>query len=154
MVLHPKRERSSGDIIVMTARTEITGNIVDVSPHYWIPATVSAAIMFVYTIVHASVLLDGYLQTCRQYRVELLRFMRASGPMVQALQGRLTCPAVLDFMDFLHPDPAFDRRRLDRINTGACLVLALIAVWVSVGLWLGILVINAVQARRSRHLRV
>lgn len=73
---------------------------------------------------------------------------------VQALQGRITCPAVLDFMDYLQPDPSFDRRRIDRINTAACLVLALIATWVSVGLWLGILIINAVQARRSRHLRV
>lgn len=144
----------SGDIIVMTARTEITGTIVDISPNYWIPSTISAALMCLYTVVHASMLLDGYLQTCRQYRIELLRFMRASGPMVHALQGRITCPAVLDFMDYLHPDPSFDRRRIDRINTAACLVLALIAAWLSVALWLAIVVINAVQARRSRHLRV
>lgn len=138
----------------MTARTEITGTITDISPGYWIPAAISAALMLLYTIVHAAMLLDGFLQTCRQYRIELLRFMRASGPMVAALQGRITCPAVLDFMDYLHPDPSFDRRRIDRINTGACLVLALIAVWLSVVLWIVILVINVVQARRSRHLRV
>lgn len=138
----------------MTTRTEITGTISDVSPGYWIPSTISAAFMFLYTLVHAAMLLDGFLQSCRQYRIELLKYMRASGPMVLAVQGRLSCTAVFDFMDYLHPDVSFDRRRIDRINTSACLVLALITAWLSVALWLGILVINGIQSRRSRHLRV
>lgn len=138
----------------MTARSEAGSPDNDVSPYFWVPAACFAAFMFVYVLVHAAMLTDGFLQSCRQYRNELLKHMRASGPMVLAVQGRLSCAAVFDFMDFLHPDVSFDRRRLDRINTAACLVLALIAAWMSVALWMGVLIINIVQARRSRALRV
>lgn len=139
----------------MTARSEVSANDGnDVSPYYWIPAAIASGIMCLYVIVHASMLLDGFLYSCRQYRNELIKYMRASGPLVQAVQGRLTCPSVYDFMDYLHPDVSFDRRRIDRINTSACLVLALIATWISVVLWIAVFVINVIQVRQSRKLRV
>lgn len=126
----------------------------DISPYYWIPAATFSAIMVVYVLVHAAMLTQGFLQSCHQYRNELIKYTRASGPMVLAVQGRITCASVFDFMDFLHPDVSFDRRRIDRINTAACLVLALISVWISFALWIGVLVINITQARRTKSLRV
>lgn len=142
----------SGDIIVMTSRTEMTGS--EISPYWWIPASVAAIIMFIYTLVHASMFLDGFLQSCRQYRNEIVKYVHATGPLVAAIHGRITCSTVFDFMDYLHPDVSFDRRRIDRINTSACLILALITAWASVCLWMGIFIINVIQARRSRNLRV
>lgn len=138
--------------MVSTRTEKIPDN--DISPYYWIPAASFAAIMVVYVLVHAAMLTQGFLQSCHQYRNELIKYTRASGPMVLAVQGRITCASVFDFMDFLHPDVSFDRRRIDRINTAACLVLALISVWISVALWIGVLVINIIQARRTRSLRV
>lgn len=73
----------------MTTRSE-TGPDNDVSPYFWVPAACFAAFMFVYVLVHAAMLTDGFLQSCRQYRNELLKHMRASGPMVLAVQGRLS----------------------------------------------------------------
>lgn len=148
---HTVRQRSA-DIIVMTAKTEMTDN--EVSPYWWIPASVAAIIMFIYTLVHAAMYLDGFLQSCRQYRNEIIKYVHATGPLVAAIHGRLTCSSVFDFMDYLHPDVSFDRRRIDRINTSVCLILALITAWVGVCLWLGIFIINVIQARRSRNLRV
>lgn len=138
---------------VMTARSE-ESNDNTVSPYYWIPAAIASAIMIVYSLVHASMLLDGFLYSCRQYRNELIKYIRASGPMVLAIQGRITCASVFDFMDYLHPDVSFDRRRVDRINTSVCLVLALITTWLSVILWIAVFVINVIQARRTRKIRV
>lgn len=143
----------SGDIIVMTSRTELSNNN-EVSPNYWIPSCVNSCLMLIFTLVHASMYMDGFLQSCRQYRNELIKYTHATGQMVAVLQGRLTCASVFDFMDYLHQDVSYDRRRVDRINTSVCLVLALISAWCSVVLWLGIFIINVVKARRSRNLRV
>lgn len=137
----------------MTTRSEVS-NDNDVSPYYWIPAAVAAGIMIVYSLVHASMFLDGFLYSCRQYRNELIKYMRASGPMVLAVQGRITCASVFDFMDYLHPDVSFERRRIDRINTSICLLLGLITTWLTVILWIAVFIINVIQARRSRTLRV
>lgn len=142
----------SGDIIVMTSRAEVTDNAI--SPNYWVPAAFISIIMLIFTLIYASLYLYGFLQSCRQYRNELIKFMRATGQMVAAVQGRISCPAVFDFMDYLHPDVSFDRRRLDRINTPMCLVLSLIGAWISVGLWLLVSIINVVQARNTRKLRM
>lgn len=142
----------SGDIILMTTRSEITDN--DVSPYFWIPASVAAGIMILYTVVHAGMYLDGFLQSCRQYRNELIKYTFASGQMVAAVQGRITCSTVFDFMDYIHPDVSFERRRIDRINTSACLILALISAFCGVVLWIAVFIINVIQSKRSRVVRV
>ena len=137
----------------MTTRSELTESN-SVSPHFWIPAGIASGLMILYSIVHASMLLDGVIQTCNQYRNELIKSLRASGSMIPAIQARLTCVSVFDFMDYLVPDVSFDRRRIDRINSSICLVLALITAWATVVLWIAVFVINVIQARRSRSLRV
>jgi hypothetical protein len=91
-----------------------------------------AATMAIYMFIHAVILSDGYAKTCKQYRNELVKYTHASGPMVAVFQGRLSCPAVFDFMDYLHPDVNFDRRRdaKDRIDTSAALTIALVSTMV------------------------
>lgn len=141
----------------MTTRSEVSGSSSGyngVSPYYWIPASIASGFMIVYTLVHAIMLLIGFLNSCRQYRTEMIKYMRAGGSVVAAIQGRVSCTAVFDFMDYIHPDFSFDRRRIDRINSSACLVLALITAWGTVVLWIAVFVINVIQARRSRGLRV
>lgn len=136
----------------MTTQADVTDN--GISPNFWVPASIISIIMLIFTLIYASLYLNGFLQSCRQYRNELIKYMRATGPMVAAVQGRISCPAVFDFMDYLHPDVSFDRRRIDRINTPLCLVLSLIGAWVSVILWLIVTIINVTQARTTRKLRI
>lgn len=83
-------------MIVMTARQEIDED--EVSPHYWIPATFASGLMVLYALVHAIIYIDGAWQSCRQYRNELIKYMHATGPLVAAVQGRISCSAVFDFM--------------------------------------------------------
>lgn len=136
----------------MTTKSEVNDN--GISPNYWVPASIISIIMLIFTLIYASLYLNGYLQSCRQYRNELVKYMHATGRMVAAIQGRLSCSAVFDFMDYLHPDVTFDRRRIDYINTPLCLVLSLIGAWLSVLLWLIVSIINIAQARTTRKLRV
>lgn len=88
---------SSGEMIVMNARSEVTDDD-EVSPHYWIPSTFASGLMVLYTLVHAILYIDGAWQSCRQYRLELIKYMHATGPLVNAVQGRISCNAVFDFM--------------------------------------------------------
>lgn len=83
-------------MIMMTARSEVDED--EVSPHYWIPATFASGFMVIYSLVHAIVYVDGAWQSCRQYRNELIKYMQATGPLVSAVQGRISCSAVFDFM--------------------------------------------------------
>lgn len=89
-------------MIVMTAQSEDSFD--DISPYYWVPLGIIAIFMTIYMIVHASIYTAGYEISCRQYRQELVKYMQATGPMVQAIQGRLSCNAIFDFMDYIHPD--------------------------------------------------
>lgn len=89
-------KQRSGEIITMTTRTELTED--SVSPYYWIPASTVSVIMAIYTIVHASIYTDGFLRSCKQYRYELTKYMQATGNLVGAIQGRISCTAVFDFM--------------------------------------------------------
>lgn len=142
----------SGDVIVMTTRTELTDD--SISPYWWIPSSIAACLMTLYTLTHAAMALDGFLYACRQYRIELTKYMRATGALVESIQGRISCAAVFDFMDYIHPDVSYDRRRIDRINTPAALITGLIASWLCVALWAAIAFITIRQARRSRRVRV
>lgn len=80
--------------------------------------------------------------------------MHSVGNQVAVIQGRLQCTAVYDFMDYLMPDFNYERRREDRINTSAAMLIAAIATWVGFLLWLGATVINIRMSRTSQRLRV
>lgn len=136
----------------MTTRSEVRDD--SISPYYWIPTSVIGSIFIIYSLVHAAMLTIGFMRTCKQYRNELIKYMHATGDLVGAIQSRISCAAVFDFMDYLHPNVNFTRRRDGRINTSAALVLAMISSWMCVLLWIIILVINIGQARSSRQVRV
>lgn len=143
----------SGEVIVMTTKTDVTDED-DISPYYWIPVSIIGSFMALFTLIHAAMYLDGFLYSCKQYRNELIKHMQASGPLVAAIQGRLSCASVFDFMDYLHQDVSWDRRREGRINTAAALIIGLICSWTCIALWIWTVVIAAQRARASRRVRV
>ncbi|EAA14524.3 uncharacterized protein LOC120900696 [Anopheles arabiensis] len=145
------RQRS-GDVILMTTKTDVEED--DISPYYWIPASVIGSLMAVLTLVHAAMYLDGFLTTCKQQRNELIKYMQANGSLVPIIQSRISCSSVFDFMDYLHLDVSFDRHREGRINTAAALIIGLVCSWICVGLWIWTVVINAKRARASKDLRI
>ena len=142
----------SQEIMTLTIEQETVHD--GISPYYWTPAAGISAFMIIYTLVHAIMLSDGFFKTCKQYRNEVVKNVRASGDMVGVIQGRLSCSAIFDFMDYLHPDLSFERRREYRINTSIPLIMAVIASWICVGCWVGALVINIMRARASRRVRI
>lgn len=77
--------------------------------------------------------------------------MRATGNQVTAIYSRLGCQPVFDFMDYLQPEYVFDRRRNDFINTGLALQMAIACSWLSVIVWIAIVVINSIRAYKDRH---
>lgn len=65
------------------------------------------------------------------------------------IYGRLSCGAILDYMDYLQPD-ANNWRRGDEINTGVSLQLSITTSWLNFFTFLIISVVNFVMAR-ERH---
>lgn len=74
--------------------------------------------------------------------------------MVGVIQSRLTCGAIFDFMDYLHEDLSFERRRDYRINTSIPFILAVAAAWVSVACWIGILILNYLKYKQTNRVRI
>lgn len=136
----------------MTTRADITND--SVSPCWWMMASVLTGALFIYALVFASITTDGFLATCSQYRSELVKLLIATGPSVEVIQGRLSCGAVLDFMDYLHHTAVQMRQRHYRIDTAATLIIGLVASWLGVISLLIITIINIVQSRRNATVRV
>lgn len=86
----------SGEMILMTARSEVDDN--EISSGYWITSASISGFMILYTLIHVIIYIDGAWQSCRQYRNELVKYMNASGTLVLAVKGRISCNAVFDFM--------------------------------------------------------
>lgn len=136
---------------MMTTRSEIDDGD-EILLSYWIPASFVSGFMVLYTLVHSIVYIDGAWQSCSQYRNELIKYMQSTGPLVTAVQGRISCSAVFDFMDYIFTG-ANDRIRIDRIDTSWCLNLAMLSSCASFILWCGVFFINVAQARRTQKLR-
>ncbi|KAG7304299.1 hypothetical protein JYU34_011239 [Plutella xylostella] len=141
-------EEIEGESIVVTTRTRVSERN-DGVIHCWVPSTVFACIFAIYNLVHASIVTDGYLKTCTQYRGALVKEFRASGDHATAIHFRLTCQAIFDFMDYIQKD-APNSRRGDIINTGVALQLALITAWLAVALWIAVAVYTALRAYKER----
>lgn len=154
----PKRHETrtvrqrSGDLVVMTSRSE--DSLDDISPYYWTPLGIMGVIMSIYMLVHASIYTDGYLTSCKQYRTELVKYMQATGPLVATIQGRLSCNAIFDFMDYIHPDVSYEKRRIDRINTPFALGIPFVATWMCVAGWIAIATIAFLRSRATKSVRV
>lgn len=84
----------------------------------------------IYTLVHFSIYLDGYLSTCKQYRLTLAQILQAHGTVLPVIHGRLSCNAIFDFMDYIQPDTG-NAYREGFINTGLDLTIGIIASFFS-----------------------
>lgn len=80
----------------MTTRSEIEED--EISSIYWITTTLVSSFMIFFTLIHVIIYIDGVWQSCRQYRNELIKYMQVTGTLVSAVQGRISCNAVFDFM--------------------------------------------------------
>lgn len=80
----------------MTARSEVIRN--EMSTNIWVTSTFLSGFMSLYTLIYAIIYINGVWQSCHQYRNELIKYMHATGPLVSAVQGRIGCNAVFDFM--------------------------------------------------------
>lgn len=145
------RQRS-GDLSVITIQSD--ESLDDISPYYWTPLAIVAVVMSVYMLLHASFYTFGYYWSCKEYRHELVKYISATGPMVGVIQGRISCNAVFDFMDYIHPDVSYEKRRIDRINTPYAMGLPLIATWFAFIGWIAVAVVAVSRARATRDVRV
>lgn len=142
----------SGDVVVVTTESELNRN--DVSPYYWLPCSLISGILTIYTLVYASIYTSGFESTCKQYREALLKEIQGVGNIVPVIKGRLSCSAIFDFMDYLVESIRYERRRYGRINSAICFYFTLIFSWLAVIALLLITVINIVQMRRTRPVRI
>ncbi|KAK3931607.1 Lysine-specific histone demethylase 1A [Frankliniella fusca] len=102
-------------------------------------------LLALFAVSHAAVLTDGFLVACREYRHAVLKTLRASGNLAELVNDRLTCPVIFDFLDYMKPDvrEAFQgdnhwfpgQRKLTTVNTGAALVISLLAAYSNAALW-------------------
>lgn len=71
----------SNEAMQLTIEQEL--NFVNtISPYYWMPATLTAVIMLIYSLVHAIIITAGFHDTCKQYRNRIVKYTHASGQMV------------------------------------------------------------------------
>jgi uncharacterized membrane protein len=74
------RQRST-EVMELTIEQE-DHPVDDISPYYWTPASITAFLMLIYTLVHAIMLTDGFFSTCKQYRNRVVKYVHATGQMV------------------------------------------------------------------------
>ncbi|XP_012286224.1 uncharacterized protein LOC105702872 [Orussus abietinus] len=148
----PEEPRRASRAVVFHDRIT-RGDVVVIGPKrrspfkQWMSAAFLGALIGCLSLAHAVVLTDGYYKTCEQYKRNLVQLLGSRGREIQVIHNRLSCGAVLDFMDYLQPD-ANNWRRGDEINTGLALQLAIVASWFNFFAWAASVVVNAIMARR------
>jgi hypothetical protein len=117
-------------------------------------------------IITAGILTYGYYSTCREYRQGLSKDSQINGQMAAAINLRLSCGAVLDFMDYLEPvtrpfqrkeyvnyNRPHEERDPERgpfINTGLSLQVAISSAWMNCVVWIVIFVSNSIIILNER----
>jgi hypothetical protein len=76
-----RTQQRSTEIMQLTIEQEISDD--DISPYYWTPTSIIAILMLIYTLVHAILLTDGFLSTCKQYRNRIVKNVHATGQLVK-----------------------------------------------------------------------
>ncbi|KAL7018992.1 hypothetical protein ACKWTF_010974 [Chironomus riparius] len=73
-----EHSQRSNEVMHLTIEQELgEGN--PISPTYWMPTTVIASLMFIYSLIHAIILTDGFWKTCKQYRSRIVKYTNAQG---------------------------------------------------------------------------
>ncbi|KAF5290295.1 hypothetical protein FQR65_LT11629 [Abscondita terminalis] len=116
---------------------------------FWITMATITIIFTLYTLVHFSIFADGFLSTCKQYRLTLRKQLGLGGTAIPVINERLSCTAIFDFMDYILPISG-NAYRDGYINTGVDLTLGLSA---SFFVWLLFLISSYLNVRCSmiRH---
>lgn len=73
--------QQSHEMLQLTVEQEI-GAQDDISPYYWTPVSIIAVIMVIYSLIHAILVTDGFLTTCKNYRNRVVKYVHATGQMV------------------------------------------------------------------------
>ncbi|KRT83822.1 hypothetical protein AMK59_3885 [Oryctes borbonicus] len=113
---------------------------------FWITTSVIAAVLTVYSLIHFAIYIDGFLSTCSEYRKTLEKALRLSGTVISVIHRRLSCSAVFDFMDYIHPNRA-DTYRSGLINTAAALIIGILS---SFSAWILFLFATVLNIRLAR----
>lgn len=114
----------AGETVVMQAIQ--SDNTSPLPRTFWITLCAINVFFFLYAIVHFSIFIDGYLYTCKQYRVTLEKLLGVHGTIIPVIHSRLSCISIFDFMDYVQPDTG-NAYREGFINTGADLLIGVIA---------------------------
>lgn len=131
--------RNNGEVIVVSPKRR--------SPcKQWMLAAFLAVVLSCLSLAHAVVITDGYYKTCEQYRRNLIDLLGSRGREAEVIYNRLSCGAILDFMDYLQPDTN-NWRRGSEINTGFALQLGIVCSWFNLVGWIAGCAINIIMAR-------
>jgi hypothetical protein len=117
-------------------------------------------------IINAVTLTYGYYKTCGEYRRNLSTDSQITGQMAAVINGRLSCGAIFDFMDYLEPvtrpfqrkeyvdyNRPHEERDYERgpfINTGVSLQAAVGSAYINCVVWIAIFVNNGILLYKSR----
>lgn len=110
---------------------------------YWATVSALSLLFFIYSLVHFAIYLDGYYQTCHQYRSTLEKLLRLHGSVLPVLYNRLGCQGVFDFMDYMQPDSGRAYRD-GIINTGLCLIFGISGACIN---WISFLLASFINIR-------
>lgn len=151
-----KRQRN-GDVAVVTGRMKRVAD--NPGCICWTGLVILSCAIGILLIVNAGILTYGYYSTCGEYRQGLSRNSHITGQMAAAIDARLSCGAIFDFMDYLEPvTRPFQRKeyinynrpheekdfqRGPFINTGLSLQIAISSAWINCIVWIVIFVSNS-----------
>lgn len=136
----------AGETVVMQAVQN--GTIGTLPNGFWIFKSVMASIFTLYALIHFSIFTDGYLSTCRQYRITLEKHLGLHGTLIPVIQSRLSCSSIFDFMDYIQPDSGNAYRSF--MNTAADLNIGIVVSFFAFVMFFYAAGLNIIQARRKR----
>lgn len=134
----------AGEMVIL--QTMEVNNISRLPRGFWITTSVMAVILALYSLVHFAIYIDGFLNTCSEYRKTLEKSLRLNGSEVFVVHRRLSCAAIFDFMDYIHPNRA-DSYRSGIINTAAALIIGIIASFLA---WIMFVFASVLNIRFAR----
>ncbi|KAJ8919901.1 hypothetical protein NQ315_006430 [Exocentrus adspersus] len=128
---------------IQTITQEVTSSL---PRAFWVCVSVLSVFFTVYSLVHFGIYVDGYYETCNQYRKTLERLLSLHGSALPVIYHRLTCQGVFDFMDYMQLDTGVAYRN-GIINTGIALILGVASSGISWILFLFASVLNIKLAK-------
>uniref|UniRef100_A0A1B6KZV4 Uncharacterized protein n=1 Tax=Graphocephala atropunctata TaxID=36148 RepID=A0A1B6KZV4_9HEMI len=120
-------------------------------PRYYVLSVV-ALVVTVSLFAQAWNITAGYYATCRTYRQSVSQMLNANGNLAELVFERMSCGSILDFLDYLQPDPPLLPERYRRtytIHSAYYLQIALVSSWADSGVWLVIFGYNIYLAMSS-----